>query len=136
MAKYKVKVVIIAQCEYEVEVEASSDANADQIATGMWRDKVPDFQVNQGYITSNEAEVDQLTAECKRCGVEYPIPNDDEPDAPLAWNEDYEYCAKCGAEILAEEAATLGFTWTTTQERNKDKLKCELSACKPRISRS
>jgi hypothetical protein len=68
MAKYKVRMTITAVCEYEVEVEESSESLAENVAVGLWREKLPDdFQVAKGYITDWESEVEQLTWECVSC---------------------------------------------------------------------
>jgi hypothetical protein len=68
MNKYKVRVIVTAVCEYEVEVEESSESLAEDAASALWREKLPDdFQVAKGYITDWEAETVQLTWECAAC---------------------------------------------------------------------
>jgi len=80
MAKFKIKVTVKAQCDYEVEVDHTSEANAEDEATSLWREKMPeDFQVEKGYVTDWEVETEQLTADCPGCGVEHPILTNDTP---------------------------------------------------------
>lgn len=80
MAKFKVKVKIIAACEYEVEVDTSTEAKAENTASGLWREKLPeDFQVEKGYISDVETEAEQLTADCPDCRLEHIILHDDLP---------------------------------------------------------
>jgi rRNA maturation endonuclease Nob1 len=100
MAKFKIEVTIVAKCSYEVEVEASDESKAEDIATGLWREELPDdFQVAKGYITDWEIEdTEQLTAVCERCDVEYPL---------LDWPDDSDFCTPCGAKILEEEKAKI-----------------------------
>lgn len=103
MATYRVKVIIRAEVEYEAEVEASSEHEAEDKATGLWREKTPDdFQVSKGYITDWDAdEVEQLTHVCEDCGVEYPadrnfIINGEGPMPLLPHPWDSERCLPCG----------------------------------------
>jgi hypothetical protein len=71
MAKYKVRVTVTAACEYVVEVEESSESLAEDAASALWREKLPDdFQVAKGYITDWDSEVEQLTWECVSCEKE------------------------------------------------------------------
>jgi hypothetical protein len=71
MRKFKVRMTITAACEYEVEVEGSSESNAEDAASALWREKLPDdFQVAKGYITDWDAETTQLTWECGSCEKE------------------------------------------------------------------
>lgn len=108
MAKFKMKVIIKAQVEYEVEVEAATEWEAEDRATGMWRQMTPDdFQVEKGYITDWDVDhTEQLTADCERCGIEYPLLDfAKHPEARQPWKEDNDFCAPCGVEIEAEEAA-------------------------------
>lgn len=111
MAKWNVRVKVMAEVEYEAEVEtgSNSETEADRAAFALWREKLPeDFQVNKGYITEiNVEETEQITATCERCDVDYPVnqPGPQPLNVPQAWAEDGDYCAKCGLEIEAEEAA-------------------------------
>ena len=70
--KYKVEVTVKAAVSYTVEVEAADEAKAEDVATGMWSEKLPDdFHVAKGYITDWEVEsIDNLTWECGECGKE------------------------------------------------------------------
>lgn len=80
MAKFKVKVKLIAAVDYEVEVETADEARAENVASGAWREMLPeDFQVEKGYITKVETEAEQLTADCPGCGIEHIIQHDDLP---------------------------------------------------------
>jgi predicted RNA-binding Zn-ribbon protein involved in translation (DUF1610 family) len=80
MAKFKIRVTIKAECTYEVEMDESTEAKAEDAATLIWREKVPeDFQVEKGYITNWELETEQLTAICPDCGIEHAILHDDLP---------------------------------------------------------
>lgn len=116
MAKFKIKVTVTAQCDYEVEVDERTEAKAEATACGLWREKMPeDFQVEKGYTTNWETEVEQLTADCPECGVEHRIGTSEyghrhivegvlvtRPDVEW-WLEDQDYCAACGAKIEEEE---------------------------------
>ena len=119
--KYIVEVTVKAEVTYTVEVEESSESKAEDAACGMWRTEAPsDFQVEKGYITDWEVEVEQQTQECEECGKEYAVPTSDNPDAPLAWKEDYCYCAECGEQILAKESAEVSdarYTATAMQRK-------------------
>lgn len=114
MAKFRVQVTIKAAVEYTVDVEADNEFEAEDKATGLWREKTPDdFDVSKGYITDWEAEsTDRLTYVCERCDVEYPA--EVETAAPWArmtpkplmpWKEDSDFCELCGQIIEAEEKA-------------------------------
>jgi hypothetical protein len=110
MAKFKIEVTIVAKCSYVAEVEASDESKAEDIATGLWREKLPDdFQVAKGYISDWEIEdTEQLTAVCERCDVEYPLLDwSKHPDAIRPWSEDSDFCTPCGAKILEEEKAEI-----------------------------
>lgn len=108
--KYKVKVIIKAEVEYEVEVDADSEHKAEDIATGMWREKTPDdFQVNKGYITDWEVdETEQLTYYCVECDKEYSAKwrlRGIGPKPLQPWEEDQDYCEECGPKVEAREKA-------------------------------
>jgi hypothetical protein len=80
MAKFKIRVTVKAECTYEVEVDHTSEANAEDEAKDLWREKLPDdFQVEKGYVTDWEVETEQLTAVCPDCNVEHIIQHDDLP---------------------------------------------------------
>jgi hypothetical protein len=88
MPRFKIRVVVRAECEYEVEVEAPLEHLAEDDATAMWRDKLPDdFQVEKGYITDWDCEeVTQLTWECEECSAVIP---------EAEWKACDELCLKC-----------------------------------------
>jgi hypothetical protein len=89
MAKFKVRVTVTAACEYEVEVDESSESAAEDAASALWREKLPDdFQVNKGYITDWESEVEQLTWECVSCEKEI---------SEQEYRDHDEMCALCDA---------------------------------------
>jgi hypothetical protein len=107
MAKFKVKVTIKAECSYEIEMDTDTEARAEDDATKLWRQKLPDdFQIEKGYITDWETETEQLTAVCPRCGTEHAIPTAGKSEADSCWYEDYDYCKPCGAKIEAEDKAS------------------------------
>ena len=92
--------VIKAACSYEVEVEADDETEAEDKATGMWREHLPDdFQVEKGYITDWEAEdIEQLSWECSECDKEISQEESTKNDG---------ICNECNAEHEAEEQASL-----------------------------
>lgn len=80
--KYRVKVVVRAGCEYEVEVCASSETEANDLASAMWRSKLPsDFDVEKGYVTDWVAdETVQIRWACNECDREISKAENDEYD--------------------------------------------------------
>lgn len=94
--KYQVEVTVYAQCTYTVEVEASSESKAEDIATGMWREKTPsDFQVEKGYINNWEVDsIKNLTWECEACEKEIPQAEYEKNDL---------VCDGCFAEQVEED---------------------------------
>jgi hypothetical protein len=109
VAKFKIEVKIKAEFSYEVEVDHDSEANAEDEALAQWRERLPeDFQVEKGYITDWETEIEQLTAICPQCGTEHTIPTADRNLAGSdCWHEDQDYCKPCGAKIELEDKANV-----------------------------
>lgn len=112
MSKFRIEVTIKAQYDYTVEVEAATEHEAEDKATGLWREQAPeDFNVSKGYVTDWEVEnTEQLTHVCERCEVEYPadastIINGEGPMPLRPWKEDNDYCELCGKIVEAEEKA-------------------------------
>ena len=114
MKKYRVTVKVVAEVEYTVEVEAMWEHEADDKATGMWRQQLPDdFQVDKGYISNWSVEdTQQLTHYCTRCERSYPANVENaapcttfSPRPLQPWKEDDEYCEMCGPVVEAEEKA-------------------------------
>lgn len=104
MAKFRVKVKIKAEYDYEVEMDTDTEKQAENGATDLWREKMPeDFQVEKGYITAWKTEAEQLTAICPGCDKEHTIDTADNHGD--CWHQDYEYCKPCGAKMEAEEKA-------------------------------
>ena len=97
MAKYMVQVTVTASCTYEVEVESSTEWKAEDEASGMFRDMLPDdFQVAKGYITDWETEAEQLTWECEECEKQITESESDRCD---------DMCESCFEIQKAEDAA-------------------------------
>ena len=100
--KYAVTVKVIATFTYTVEVEGRTEPSAEAEATkrSVLAANLPeDFQVERGYCDF-ETEAVQLTAYCPECSREHSVSN----NGPLLlepWHEDPDYCADCGAKIVA-----------------------------------
>lgn len=94
--RYEVEVTVHALCSYTVEVEADSEDQAEETATAMWRDELPeDFQIAKGYISDCDIEdVTQLSWECGECGKEITVEESDKNDG---------LCGDCNTEEEEEE---------------------------------
>ena len=99
--KYKVNVAFTLERTYTLEVDAPSWRKAESMAIDQAMDGL---QVDCTHITDTSVDFEQQTQNCEGCGKEYAIPTSDAPEAPLAWTEDYEYCAECGAKMEREDA--------------------------------
>lgn len=103
--KFKVSITLTASKTFTYTVDAPTWKKAEYEAYDR---AIDEFKPTGEDATEDGMDFEQQTCNCEECGKEYPIPTADEPDAPLAWKEDYEYCAECGAKIDAAEAEKVG----------------------------
>ena len=101
--KYKFNYTLTATKTYSYEIDAPNYRKAENEAYDR---AIGDFTATGDDAEEDGIDFEQLTCNCEECGKEYPIPTADNPIAPQAWKEDYEYCAECGAKIEAEDRAT------------------------------
>jgi ribosomal protein S27AE len=101
--KFKVKVTITAKRTYHYELDAASQRKAEDAAVDK---AIGEFHVTADDIEDNtDVETEQQTRNCARCGKEFHLHTADRSLAESeAWYEDDDYCAKCGATIVSEEA--------------------------------
>ena len=100
--KFQVNITLTATKTFSYEIDAPGWKKAESEAFDR---AMGDFNATGEDATEDGIDFEQLTHECEECGKEYAIPTADKPEAPLAWKEDYEYCAECGAKIEAENQA-------------------------------
>ena len=109
--KFKVKITLQVRQTFTYEIDERNQRRAEDVACDR---AVDEFRISTAIANDPDdvydIETEQLTEDCEECGVEYPlgvayIPGHSDETAPRAWEEDQDFCAKCGAEIEAKEKA-------------------------------
>ena len=100
--KYKVEITVMAKKTFTYDIEAESQRRAMDRAFDK---AVDDFSTDNVRVEEDDIQIEQQTKKCEECGTEYEILTAARAEAPNAWTEDDDYCAKCGVKILEEEKA-------------------------------
>jgi hypothetical protein len=105
MSKFKIKVTLTETKTYSYEIDAPKQCKAEDEACDR---AITAFINSCDHTTDDDVEIEteQQTKQCEECGTEYEIQTPDRSEAPGAWHEDDDWCAKCGAKIEAEDRAT------------------------------